>query len=48
MAQKSKTFQLGRDSRNGRFITVKQAKNRPNTTTVERIPKSGYGDTKKK
>ncbi|MBY3036497.1 hypothetical protein HFO21_16085 [Rhizobium laguerreae] len=41
-----KTFDVGRDSRSGQFITVKQAEARPNTTTVARIPKSGYGDTK--
>lgn len=42
---KSKTFPLGRDSRNGQFISVKEAERRPNTTTVERAPKAGYGDT---
>ncbi|MCQ1572701.1 hypothetical protein NFO65_18390 [Neorhizobium galegae] len=41
-----KTFDVGRDSGSGRFIPVKQAVARPNTTTVERIPKSGHGDTK--
>lgn len=41
-----KTFDVGRDSRSGQFITVKEAISRPATTTVERIPKSGYGDTK--
>jgi hypothetical protein len=45
---KSKTFKLGRDSRNGQFIPVKEAERRPNTTTVERVPKSGYGDTDSK
>lgn len=43
----SKTFPLGRDSKTGEFIPVKEAQRRPNTTTVERIPKSGRGDTKK-
>lgn len=43
---KSKTFPLGRDSKTGEFITVKEAQRRPTTTTVERIPKSGRGDTK--
>ena len=42
---KSKTFPLGRDARNGQFIPVNEAKHRPITTTVERIPKAGYGDT---
>ena len=44
----SKTFPLGRDSKTGEFIPVREAKRRPNTTTVERIPKSGYGDTSRK
>ena len=48
MGKNSKTFPLGRDAKTGEFIPVKEAKRRPNTTTVERIPKSGYGDTKKK
>lgn len=33
----------GRDSRNGQFIPVKEARERPNTTTVERVPKPGKG-----
>jgi hypothetical protein len=41
-----KTFDLGRDSKTGQFIPVEEAKERPNTTTVERIPKRGRGDTK--
>ena len=45
MAKESKTFQLGRDVKTGEFIPVKEARLRPNTTTVERIPKSGNGDT---
>ena len=44
----SKTFPLGRDSKTGEFIPVREANRRPNTTTVERIPKSGYGDTGRK
>jgi hypothetical protein len=42
---KSKTTPRGRDSGNGKFITVKEANRRPKTTTVERVPKPGYGDT---
>lgn len=45
---KSKTFPLGRDSKTGEFIPVKEAQRRPNTTTVERVPKRGHGDIKKK
>ena len=41
----SKTFPLGRDSKTGEFITVKEANKHPGTTTVERIPKVGNGDT---
>lgn len=41
-----KTFDIGRDSRDGRFVPVKEAERRPDTTTVERVPKPGYGDTK--
>ncbi len=43
----SKTFPLGRDSENGRFTPVKEAKQHPKDHEVERIPKRGYGDTKK-
>ena len=46
MSKKSKTFLLGRDAKTGEFIPVKEARRRPTTTTVERVPKSGYGDTK--
>lgn len=41
-----KTFDVGRDSKSGQFVTVKEAERRPNTTTVERVPKPGYGDTR--
>ncbi|MER8897262.1 MULTISPECIES: hypothetical protein [unclassified Mesorhizobium] len=41
-----KTFDIGRSSKSGQFISVKEAERRPNTTTVERVPKPGYGDTK--
>jgi hypothetical protein len=41
-----KTFDIGRDSKSGLFISVKEAERRPNTTTVERVPKPGFGDTK--
>lgn len=41
-----KTFDIGRSSKTGRFIPVKEAERRPNTTIVERVPKPGYGDTK--
>ncbi len=41
-----KTVDRGRDSGNGQFITVKEAEHKPSTTTIERVPKPGYGDTK--
>jgi len=44
---KSKTFPIGRDAKTGQFIPVEEAKGRPSTTTVERMPKAGHGDTKK-
>lgn len=40
-----KTFDVGRDSTTGQFIIEREANRRPNTTTVERVPKPGYGDT---
>jgi hypothetical protein len=48
MSKGSKTFPIGRNSKTGEFIPVKEAKSRPSTTTVERMPKSGHGDTKRK
>jgi len=46
MSNRRKTFDLGRDSKNGQFIPVKEAQRRPSTTTVEKVPKAGFGDTK--
>ena len=48
MAKSTKTFPIGRDSETGRLISVKDAKADPKGTTVERMPKAGHGDTKKK
>ena len=45
MAKRSKTHKVGRDSRTGEFIPVKEAERRPSTTTVERVPNAGHGDT---
>lgn len=36
---------LGRDSKTGEFISVREANRRPNTTTVERIPKSSGSES---
>ncbi len=44
----NKTHKVGRDAKTGEFIPVKEAERRPNTTTVERVPNPGHGDTKKK
>ncbi|MGO4837505.1 hypothetical protein AB4144_35190 [Rhizobiaceae sp. 2RAB30] len=43
----SKTFKIGRDSGTGQFKPVKDAQADKRGSTVERMPKSGYGDTKK-
>lgn len=49
MASKpSKSFKEGRESDTGRFIPVEEARRRPNTTTVEHVPKPGFGTEKKK
>lgn len=44
----SKTFSLGRNANTGRFTPVSTARAKPSTHVVERVPKSGHGDTKKK
>jgi len=43
MPKKPETSLKGRDARTGQFIPVKEARNRPNTTTVERVPLPGKG-----
>jgi len=48
MGKNSKTTTRGRDARTGEFTKVEKAKKHPNTHIVERVPKPGYGDTKKK
>jgi hypothetical protein len=48
MAKESKTITRGRDAESGLFTTVEEAKRYPKTHVVERVPKPGYGDTKKK
>ena len=37
--QESKTFQVGRDAKTGRFISVKEAQRRKKTAVVETITK---------
>ena len=48
MAKDSKTTLKGRDAGDGRFTTVKEAREHPKDHVVERVPKPGYGDTKSK
>lgn len=47
MAKENKSFLIGRSAVTGRLTSVEQARSRPNTHVVERMPKSGRGDTKK-
>lgn len=41
-----KTHDAGRDSESGRFVTPEYAEKHPKTTTIERVPNPGRGDTK--
>lgn len=41
----SRTTLRGRHAGTGKFMTVREARQRPATTTVERVPKPGHGDT---
>lgn len=47
MSKESKTFKIGRNSETGRLKTVKEAERDKKGSTVERMPKRGYGDTDK-
>jgi hypothetical protein len=47
MAKEPRTTPRGRDAETGKFTTVKEAREQPRTHVVERVPKPGYGDTKK-
>lgn len=47
MSKESKSFLVGRSAVTGKLTTVAQARARPNTHVVERMPKPGNGDTKK-
>ncbi len=42
----SKTFPIGRDAKTGRLESVRKAESHKSSSTVERMPKRGYGDTK--
>ena len=39
LGQKSETFQVGRDAKTGRFISVKEAQRRKKTAVVETFKK---------
>ncbi len=43
-----KTRKQGRDARTGRFISIKEAEERPSTTVIESVPLPGRGDTTRK
>lgn len=43
MSGKGRSSNRGRDAGTGQFIPVTEARQRPGTTTVERVPKPGYG-----
>ena len=43
----SKTHVISRNSKTGKFIPVSEAKRRPATTAVERVPKVGRGDVRR-
>jgi hypothetical protein len=45
--KETRTTPRGRDAETGKFTTVEEARRHPATHVVERVPKSGYGDTKK-
>ena len=40
---KGHTSLRGREAGSGRFVPVEQARQRPSTTVVTRVPKAGYG-----
>jgi hypothetical protein len=40
---KGGTTKIRRDAKTGEFIPVEKARQRPNTTTVETVPKRGKG-----
>ena len=42
----SKSTLKGRSAITDRFKTVEEARRKPNTSVVERVPKSGYGTSK--
>lgn len=47
MGKKTESSLRGRDAKTGEFIPVKEARERPNTTVVERVPHPRKGKEKK-
>lgn len=47
MSKPSKSFKLGRDSETGQFKPVDEARKDPKGSTVEHVPKKGYGTADK-
>jgi hypothetical protein len=43
MGGKGHSSNRGRDAGTGKFIPVKEARQRPDTATIERVPKPGFG-----
>jgi hypothetical protein len=46
--KKAKTTTIGRDSRSGEFVPLKETKKRPATTTVEKVRKKTKKKARKK
>lgn len=46
--KETKTFLIGRNAETGELTPVDYARSHPKTHVVERMPKKGHGDTKKK
>lgn len=46
MKKETKSFPIGRNAETGRLTSAQYAKEHPQTHVVERMPKSGRGDSK--
>lgn len=44
MGNRGKSSLRGRDAVSGQFLPVTEARQHPQTSTVERVPKPGYGE----
>lgn len=47
MSKQSKSFKIGRDSETGRLKKVDDARRDPKGSTVEHMPKAGFGTAEK-